>query len=314
MNLVERIRMANEIENAEPTVTDLDGDRHIKAVIISLFHNAAATHATRNLLKSIEITGSKINPVVMDATTPTTLGKGMGEIYYLKGKHLQWTWPATPETSGLDLATGLYKKAYIANDQNKVIACMVSHMRAWQYCIDMNEPVMVLEQDALFIRKFVWKDISDPEPLRLTTDWFDRWNDTKEMMVTGWDIPKRRQVMDECLSREPIGSFAGGILGLNSPIGATRKASVFHNALFGKYGFHKVPSVDQIGDDPLPQGLAGNSAYIIKPWAAKKLLDKVNEIGMWPNDALMCKQFFPWMQVMWPYYTVVQGVKSTTTG
>ena len=28
----------------------------------------------------------------------------------------------------------------------------------------------------------------------------------------------------------------------------------------------------------------------------------------------MCKQFFPWLQVVYPYYTGLQGGKSTTTG
>jgi GR25 family glycosyltransferase involved in LPS biosynthesis len=306
--------MANEIENPEPTVTDLDGNRWIKAVIISLTQKADATHATRKLLTSIQKTGSRINPLIMDATTPETIYMGLSSVSYLKGKDVPWTWPDRPESNGLDLRTGLYKKAYLANDQNKVIACMISHMRAWQYAIDINEPVMVLEQDAFFMRRFSWEQISDPEPMQLDDVTFRNWCDTKELQVTGWDIEKRWQILTDVLSKEPVGSFVGGILGLNSPIGATRKASVFHNQLFCKYGFHKVPSVDSMGDDPLPQGLAGNSAYIIKPWAAKKLLDKVLEIGMWPNDALMCKQFFPWMQVCWPYYTVVQGTPSSTTG
>lgn len=305
--------MANEIENPEPTVVDLDGNRHIKAIIISLAQQAAATHSTRVLINSIEKTRSNINALVMVATTPETIEKGLDSIYYLKSRP-KWTWPSDPSQNGLDLATGLYKKAYAANDQRKVVACMVSHMRAWQYCIDFNEPIMVLEQDALFFRKFSWEDISDPRPMVVNDVLMNSWNNTKEMAVTGWDTKKRYEILSEVLSKEPVNGFVGGILGLNSPIGATRKASTFHNALFCKYGFHKVPSVDSMGDDPLPQGLAGNSAYIIKPWAAKKLLDKVGEIGMWPNDALMCKQFFPWMQVCWPYYTVVQGTASSTTG
>jgi len=312
--LIELLEMANEIENPEPTVTDLDGNRWIKAVIISLTQQASATHATRRLLSSIQNTGSHINPLIMDATTPATIESSTQSIHHLRTKKLKWTWPLSAEENGLDLATGLYKKAYQANDYRKVIACMVSHMRTWQYAIDINEPVMVLEQDAMFMRKFTWEQIVDPAPFKLDDTTFRNWCDTKELQVTGWDNDKKWEILNDVLSKEPHGSFVGGILGLNSPIGATRKASVFHKELFCKYGFHKIPSVDSLGDDPLPQGLAGNSAYVIKPWAAKKLLDKVSEIGMWPNDALMCKQFFPWMQVCWPYYTVVQGTSSSTTG
>ena len=44
------------------------------------------------------------------------------------------------------------------------------------------------------------------------------------------------------------------------------------------------------------------------------LLEKLKEVGCWPNDALMCKQLFPnELKVIYPYYTRVQGIQSTTT-
>ena len=108
--------------------------------------------------------------------------------------------------------------------------------------------------------------------------------------------------------------FKGGIIGLNDPRGATRKASIFHEKVSSRMGLQPVPSVDEPSEMPMPQGLAGNSAYLISPKAGRKLLDKVREVGMMPNDALMCKQFFPWMQVVYPYYTGIQkGLVSTTT-
>ena len=285
MDLVKLIEMANKIESPEPTQVGIGDDRHIKALIISLVEDGAATHATRRLIRSIENTGSKINPLILSATTPDRIQKDLNDISYLKVKP-RWTWPQDDSGNGLDLRTGLYRKAYRANDQRKVIACMVSHMRTWQHCIDVNEPIMVLEQDALFIRPFQWEELSNPKPITVASGWWERWKDTREITVLPWNEKKKWETMRDAVNKEPVGTFKAGILGLNSPIGATRKASVFHNALFGKYGFHSVPSVDGLGDDPLPQGLAGNSAYIIKPWAAKKLLDKVAEIGMWPNDAL----------------------------
>lgn len=105
--------------------------------------------------------------------------------------------------------------------------------------------------------------------------------------------------------------FTGGIMGLNNPIGATRKAKLYDKLVKErKSGVYDAPWIDQ---RHIPQGIAGNSAYLIKPEAAQRLLDKVNEVGMWPNDALMCKQFFPWLQQAYPYYTTVQGTKSSTT-
>lgn len=104
--------------------------------------------------------------------------------------------------------------------------------------------------------------------------------------------------------------FKNGIIGLNDPRGATRKASLFHEKVSSRMGLQPVPDLE----DNYPHGLAGNSAYIITPTAAKKVMNKVKEIGMWPNDAIMCRQIFPWMQVVYPYYTTIQkGLKSTTT-
>jgi GR25 family glycosyltransferase involved in LPS biosynthesis len=101
------------------------------------------------------------------------------------------------------------------------------------------------------------------------------------------------------------------ILGINDPRGATRKSNVFHNIVQKSVKeFLNVPIID---DMKIPQGLAGNSAYIIKPEGAKKLLDLVEDHGLWPNDAIMCQQLVPNMYVTKTYYTKVQGLESTTT-
>ena len=43
MNVTEAIEMANKVEQPEPTQVGLDGNRQIKALIISLTADAAAT-------------------------------------------------------------------------------------------------------------------------------------------------------------------------------------------------------------------------------------------------------------------------------
>ena len=75
--------------------------------------------------------------------------------------------------------------------------------------------------------------------------------------------------------------------------------------------FQQVPWVDD--DRKIPQGLAGNSAYMIKPAGARKLLQLVKEYGAWPNDAIMCRQLLPNIGVTRKFYTKVQGLRSTTT-
>ena len=70
------------------------------------------------------------------------------------------------------------------------------------------------------------------------------------------------------------------------------------------------PYIDSVN---VPQGLAGNSAYVIKREGAEKMLELVKEHGLWPNDALMCKQLIPRIGCTQKFYTRVQGVRSTTS-
>ena len=92
---------------------------------------------------------------------------------------------------------------------------------------------------------------------------------------------------------------------------ATRKSKLYHDKILeGTQFFQPVPNIDAFN---VPQGLAGNSAYVMKPEGAKKMLELADEHGMLPNDALMCKQLIPTLGVTRNFYTRVQGLRSTTT-
>ena len=78
------------------------------------------------------------------------------------------------------------------------------------------------------------------------------------------------------------------IIGINDPSMATRKSKLYHDMILERVDFFQpVPRIDEFN---IPQGLAGNSAYVIKPAGAKLMLELSQEYGMWPNDALMCYQ------------------------
>lgn len=103
-----------------------------------------------------------------------------------------------------------------------------------------------------------------------------------------------------------------GICQINDPRGATPKG-----AWWSDYMAVRGPGIyptTHIFSDDRPDGLAGNSAYVIKPHAALALIDKVCEVGLWPNDAIMCRQFFPWLQELFPFVTKVEQGQSTTCG
>jgi len=238
----------------------------MKALVIKV--EGEGTPYVEKLLGSIQETESELEPEILSAATPETMQQKLRSIETIVAD--KWTYPKHPEEDRLDISTGMYLRHYPAKDPAKVIACMVSHMMAWDMVFQKNETMVVLEHDAVFIRRFI------PE-----------------------------NALDE--------TFKGGILGLNEPRGTTRKSALYHQMVSKNHGLQSTPKIDEPNEPPLPSGLPGNSAYVITPFAAKKLLDKVDEIGMWPNDALMCRQFFPWLQVAYPYYTKVQGVVSTTT-
>ena len=101
------------------------------------------------------------------------------------------------------------------------------------------------------------------------------------------------------------------IIGINNPLGATRKSQVYYNKILqSQMMFQPTPLID---DHTVPQGLAGNSAYIIKPTGAEQMLKLVKEYGLWPNDALMCRQLVRKLGVTRKFYTAIQNLKSTTT-
>ena len=239
----------------------------MRAYIITMSDNDSSVSRAEVAAESVKEHCANIAVEFFEATQPKNIYNHTGEVF---GKQVPWTWPSSPNQDGLDLTTGLYKKYYPAKAQDRVVACALSHYRLWKLCAEQEEPILVLEHDARFVREFSVEDLAD------------KW----------------------------------GAVGLNDPRGNTRKGRLFHS-LIEKYGegIQRVPVIDEPTDPPLPMGIAGNSAYIIKPYFAKKLLEEVERVGMWPNDAIMCRQLFPTdLKVVYPYYTVVQSGVSTTTG
>lgn len=103
-----------------------------------------------------------------------------------------------------------------------------------------------------------------------------------------------------------------GLCMINDPDGATRNGKWWSNHMKKREteGVHKKTLVP--GPKMVPDGLAGNSAYLIKPFAAQELVDKFYELGVWPNDATMCVQLFPYLEEYYPFITKVNQTYSTS--
>ena len=255
----------------------------MQAYIITMINNHDSVVAARKQIISIANTSSNLDTFIFNAITPATIDVTMKRFFDNTGviKNIQWTYPITKEDDRYDIKSGLRLSHYPTRKIENRIACFLSHYSLWRLCYDLDRTIMILEHDAEFTSKFDYGKIKD--------------------------------------------KFKGTVLGLNDPIGATRRANQFHEAVMDgtnnayakqranpRLGIVETPWID---NHDVPQGLAGNSAYIIRPEGAAKLIGLVAEYGMWPNDAIMCKQLMPkQLQVCYPYITKVQGLKSTTSG
>ena len=222
-------------------------------------NNQVSFDGYENLKKSSKTVGNKFQIEKFDAVTADIVNTVMA------GNGLKWNYPWEGET--IDFASGLTKRAYPTTYKERRIACFASHYLLWHMCKKMDEPILVLEHDAVFVHKLDYQFILDSK----------------------YDI-----------------------IGINNPLMATRRAQKFYDAVKGQsQEIQPVPDIDEFN---IPQGLAGNSAYIIKPAGAKNILEAVEQYGAWPNDAIMCKQLIPNMGVTRRFFTKVQGLPSTTTG
>ena len=119
---------------------------------------------------------------------------------------------------------------------------------------------------------------------------------------------------DEAIPYEDWMKSKYDIIGLNSPVSATRLASAYdritQESKADPYGIVRAPLIDEHN---VPQGIAGNSSYYIEPTGAHRAISLVKEHGCWPNDAIMNRQLISTLGQAKHYYTYVQGLRSTTT-
>ena len=169
---------------------------------------------------------------------------------------LRWTWTQ----SGVRHCpkTGLRQHPY--GQLEPKVGCSMSHYLLWQRCVELDQPILILEHDAVFLR--------------------------------------------------PLPEFEfNGICMINDPEGATHQGAWWSEQM-KKRGAGVWPKTRLKTDRP--DGLAGNSAYLIKPWAAAELIAAFHEYGVWPNDATMCIQLFPYLQELFPFVTKVDQTQSTS--
>ena len=96
---------------------------------------------------------------------------------------------------------------------------------------------------------------------------------------------------------------------INDPAGATPRGDFWHEEMV-KRGDGVWPKT-RIFTSNRPDGLAGGSAYVLQPHTALHLMELTREIGVWPNDALLCRQLVDGLQEHYPFITEVRPEQST---
>ena len=104
-----------------------------------------------------------------------------------------------------------------------------------------------------------------------------------------------------------------GICQINDPKGAGRRGRFLQQTMIENNKEGVNPKTLNIGGPLVPDGLVGNSAYVIKPHAAQELIDRFHELGVWPNDATMCIQLLPYLEEYYPFITKVEQDISTSS-
>lgn len=183
----------------------------------------------------------------------------------MRNYNLTWTW-ANGNTEKITCPiTGLEQFPYTSGDLRNKMACSMSHFLLWNLCVQLNEPILILEHDAVFIREL------------------------------------------------PVIDFHGAIQ-INDPHGGGYRGKHHSREMIerGTTGVHPL-SRKRPEDSKIPDGFSGNSAYIVKPWAAQEFIGAFNKYGVWPNDATICLQLFPWLEEYYPFISIVNQKQSTST-
>ncbi len=238
----------------------------LPAFIITDLNDSNSMYAARRCLHSIHRTKSLLDPLWFPASDSTTVHRDLNVLTAIKdAQEIPWTWPTVARGTRFDVKTGYNLEPLETTDEKKEIVNTVNHMRVWQMCIDLNRPIVVLQQDAIFNFKFSEDWMNSLEKL---CDW-----KTTHLNLVG-------------LNSIDLGLPAYMIKTL------PQKAGLVHPQAC--QGISKQKSY------PLPPVFPSKSGYYITPWACVQLFKKVEEIGMWPIHHLINLEFFPWITLVNP--------------
>jgi GR25 family glycosyltransferase involved in LPS biosynthesis len=231
----------------------------MKAYVITLHNNEFSQRKANRCIETGKVVGK------VDVEKFTAIDKTNAQ-QVMKEHGLKWTYAHNNTKPALCPISGLKQIPYYNANLNSKIGCSMSHYLLYKKCVELDEPIIILEHDAVFIREMPEVDFK-------------------------------------------------GILQINDPRGAGKNGRRLSESMITRGAVGVQPKTPNTTDPLVPDGIAGNSAYVIKPFAAQELIDKYHTLGIWPNDAIMCVQLFPYLEEYYPFITRVEheGVSTSST-
>ena len=122
----------------------------MQAYIITIPNNKISIEAANRCINTSVEYKNEFSIKTYDAVTPDTVQQE------LRKHKVDWKWPW--EGAVTDLQTGLVKQSYPTAVKAKRVSCSLSHLNLWKECIQVRAPILILEHDAMFLRKLDYND------------------------------------------------------------------------------------------------------------------------------------------------------------
>ena len=123
----------------------------MKAYCITIRDNKISETGFTNLVESSGMVRNDFEINRFDAVTPKDVDMLM------KTLEIEWNYPWDKKI--YDPTLKLTKTPYATKNRKAKIACAISHYLLWKRSVEQNQPILILEHDALFLKQF------DPAPL-----------------------------------------------------------------------------------------------------------------------------------------------------
>lgn len=283
MKLQDQLRSINDTEY-NPVIYDAPS-KYIKGLIFCDMNDSKSVYSARKVAASIERSKSEIDYTFFPRSKPSTSEKDLSKISYIQdATSIPWSWPTSKQENNYCMKSGLYQRFDERIDPIKQISNTITHITALQYCIDINQPLIVMQENVTFRRKYSESRMKEDYLLAKSQGGHQGY---MQPNLVGLSIDTNEAFDDN--ARE---SYEDKVYNLD------------------KRGIYRAPNKppyirDIIGSKPM-NPFPSPEVYYVTPWAARRLLDNIKMYGMKPLHVLLSVELCFWSSLALPRYAKLQ--------